>query len=82
MDWRSLPDDATASEPVQWIGREQDEDVAWITQSHRWGQAGHRWMVATPHGTAAGACGTLERAQQLSESILREHSPPEPAAPA
>ena len=38
----------------------------------RWGEAGHRWTVATPHGTAAGACVTLERAQRLSESVLRE----------
>jgi hypothetical protein len=80
MDWRPLPDTATSADPVQWVGRERGEDVAWITKGRRWGEAGHRWTVATPHCTAAGACGTLERAQRLSESVLREHGPSGDAA--
>jgi hypothetical protein len=75
MEWRPLPDTAALADPVQWVGREQGEDVAWITQGRRRGEAGHRWTVATPHGTAAGVCETLERAQRLSESVLREHDP-------
>jgi hypothetical protein len=68
MDWRPLPEASTTTDPVQWVGRDQGEDVAWITKGRRWGETGHRWTVATPHGTAAGACVTPERAQQLSES--------------
>ena len=73
MQWRPLPADGLLSRPVQWVGHENGEDVAWITQGRRWGEPGYRWLVATPHGSAFGRCPALQGAQRLAEAILREH---------
>lgn len=73
MEWRPLPPPPVADRPVQWVGYEGGRQIAWITEGRRWGESGHRWLVATPHGTASGCRGTLEAAQRSAEAVLREH---------
>jgi hypothetical protein len=74
MEWRPLPESTTLCSPVQWVGRDGGEDVAWIIEWRHWGDGGHRWMVATPHGTAFGLRPTLEEAQRSVESVLRVYN--------
>ena len=75
MDWRPLPPPSVVTRPIQWVGHENGEDVAWITEGGRhWGEAGHRWTVATRHGTAFGWRRTLEDAIRTAEQVLHEHS--------
>ena len=71
MDWRPLPDTAAPVAPVQWVGREAGEDVAWIVEWRRWGDPGHQWQVATPYGTAFGRRRTLQEAQRSADNVLR-----------
>ncbi len=70
MEWRPLPENARLGSPVQWIGRESDEDVAWIIEWSHWGDQRHKWAVATPHSTAFGLRPTLEEAQRSAEQVL------------
>ncbi|MFO1073891.1 MAG: hypothetical protein U1E17_14690 [Geminicoccaceae bacterium] len=73
MEWCPLPRPPIAMQPVQWVGYEDGQEIAWITQGRLWGEPGHSWLVATPHGTAAGCRSTLEAAQRSVEAVLREH---------
>lgn len=75
MRWYPLPPPTVSNKPVQWVGYEDGQEVAWITQGKLWGEPGHGWQVATPHGTAAGYRDTLEAAQRSVEAVLREHKP-------
>ena len=71
MEWRSLPETAQLCPPTQWVGRQDEEDVAWVIEWCHWGDLRHRWMVATPHGTAFGLRQTLTEAQQSAENVWR-----------
>jgi hypothetical protein len=73
MRWRPLPANPGLTNPVQWVGCEQGEDVAWVTQGRRWGEPDYRWTAATRYGTASGWRGTLKEAQQSAEAVLHEH---------
>lgn len=73
MDWRPLPENVELCPPAQWVGREDGEDVAWVTEWRQWGDHGHRWLVATPYGTATGLRPTLAEAQSSAESVLRAY---------
>jgi hypothetical protein len=76
MEWRSLPEDAGLSSPVQWVGRENGEDVAWVIEWCHWGDQRHRWTVATPHGSAYGLRHTLQEAQWSAEQVLLVYRTP------
>jgi hypothetical protein len=73
MLWRPLPPRPVSEAPVQWVGYQDGQEIAWITEGRRWGERGHRWLVATRHGTAAGCRSTLEDAQRRAEAVLQEH---------
>src|SRR4051794_29497615 len=82
MEWRPLPGVGELFPPVQWVGREGGEDVAWVTERGRWGDPGHgyRWQVATPYGAAFGVRRTPQDARRSAEDVLRVYGAPSSTA--
>lgn len=71
MEWRPQPETAEPFTAVQWIGREDGEDVAWIAAWRSWCDQDRQWQVATRYGTASGQRRTLQEAQRSAEDVVR-----------
>jgi hypothetical protein len=76
MEWCPLPETARPYPPTQWVGCENGEDVAWITEWRHWGDLRLRWMVTTPNGTAFGLRQTFDEARRSAEGVWHLYGAP------